>query len=219
MNRVHSQSLLFAFVMAVAGCAAGEPTSSTLPSLDELAAGWSHGRTDPSCRTTGPRGEYLGGAPGAEYCQWPTVSRGPESGTVGGTRDALMGFTLLTWERTFRDSIAVRRFADSLSTEFTRHGLAAYECPGDGRRWQTPGLGVHLTWVRRKADGRPRVLVQATTLPAALPTFLCPAAPTLPVMPPAVTPRAAASQTMLGADSGMEAAAPPPHRWSVHGTT
>ena len=80
--------------------------STQLPpqTLPELAAAWSGGRSDPVCQNRGPNGEYLGTSPGAQYCQWPTVARGPEWGTVGGHRDSIAGLGLITWERSFRDS-------------------------------------------------------------------------------------------------------------------
>ena len=179
---------LFALALALAAgvaCSASEPSSQQPLALEELASGWSGGRADPTCRTTGPRGEYLGGTPGAEHCQWPTVVVGEQRSTVTGSRDAITGLGMLMWERTLRDRDAAERFADSLGSAFTRQGLTEYECPDDGRRWQRPDLGVQLTPVPVGTDGQLKVLVVATSRPAALPELLCPGAPKLQRQAPA----------------------------------
>lgn len=171
--------LAFASITAL-GCRGSEPAAPPQLSLEEIAAAWSGGRADPTCRPQGPRGEYLGPIPGAEHCQWPTVVRGKQFGTVTGNRDAIMGLGLITWERTVSDAAAVEALADSLAGVFTAWGLAEYPCPDGGRRWQRSRLGVQFTPVPPDASGRTRVMVSATSLPSSLPALTCPGAPTLP---------------------------------------
>ncbi len=149
--------------------------------LGELAASWSGGRADPTCRDTGPRGEYLGPVPGAEHCQWPTVVRGTDWGTVSGKRDAISGLGLLIWERTVADSSAAQQLADSLGSALTGQGLEEFQCPGMGRRWQRPELGVQFTVLTAGAEGRLRLMISAVTMPAAIPELLCPGAPEMPL--------------------------------------
>jgi hypothetical protein len=185
--------LALALVMVgVTACGTRETAPQPEMTLEEIAAAWSGGRADPTCRSSGPRGEYLGPVPGAEHCQWPTVTRGAEWGTVTGLRDAVMGLTSLTWERSVPDTSAAARLADSLGTALTRHGLTAYLCPEGGHRWQQPGLGVQYVLGPLGADGRVRVTVFATTLTESLPELLCPGAPKLPAegSPPARPPAA-----------------------------
>ena len=183
MTKWWRRALSASLVALSSACTTTDTVSAEPMSLAALARAWSANSSDTSCRTTGPRGEYLGA--GGSYCQWPTISRGAEFGIVGATREFGVDFELLTWERSFRDSTRAFRLADSLTTEFTRQGLSAYECPGKARRWQAPGLGVHLTLLPSRNDNLVHVLIQATIMPAALPAFLCPSAPTLPVVPPA----------------------------------
>src|SRR5688572_8317172 len=80
--------------------------------VDSLAAGWSGGRTDPVCQIRGPRGEFLGTEPGAEYCQWPTLVQGRIWGTVGAYRDSVHGYSHMLWERTFTTDTARARVID-----------------------------------------------------------------------------------------------------------
>jgi hypothetical protein len=178
--------------MTAAACGAREPADPAADAprtLEELAAAWSGGRTDPTCQPHGPRGEDLGPLPGSEYCQWPTVVRGRQSSTVSGMRNALSGSLVsLTWERAVPDSAAVARLRDSLGTAFRAWGLAEHPCRSGGRRWQTATFGAEFAAGVRGRDGRLRVLVFATTLPAALTPVTCPGAPTLPPAMPRRSP-------------------------------
>lgn len=177
--------------IAALACGGGEPAPSSPLTLGEIAAAWSGGRTDPTCRTHGPRGEHLGPLPGAEHCEWPTVVRGGHRGTVTGFQDALAGLTMITWERTIPDSTAASVLVDSLDAAFTAWGLQAYDCPDGGRRWQQPTLGIQLSPVPSTAAGM-RMMVVATTIPSALHEVTCRGAPTLPLEDPrrAPAPRA-----------------------------
>ena len=146
------------------------------PTLEALAAAWSAGRAEPQCQPRGPRGEYLGPAPGAAYCQWPTVARNLGVGMVSGHRDAVTGLGEITWDRMLPDTAAVTRLADSLGGALTARGLHGRVCPGGGRRWEAAALGVQFLRVRSRPDVGPRVLVFATTVPSALPDLNCPRA-------------------------------------------
>lgn len=145
-------------------------------SLEALGAAWSADRAAPECKSTGPRGEYLGGL-GQQYCQWPTVAHPRELGIVSGTTAPELGFVALTWERGFDDPSRVLAVRDSLGDALTTAGLIAHECPADGRRWQRDGLAIQFSTLPPGASGRSRVIIQATTLPGALPSLLCPSAP------------------------------------------
>lgn len=170
-------------VVAMLGCGDAEPAPPAQLSLGEIAAVWSGGRTDPTCRDRGPRGEYLGPIPGSEHCEWPTVVRGGHRGTVTGFRDAAAGLTMITWERRVPDADAAAALADSLGAAFTGWGLQSYACPDGGRRWQRPHLGIQLTPVPPTSGGA-RVMVTATTFPSALHAVTCRGAPTLPLESP-----------------------------------
>lgn len=180
MNHFRTLTILLPTMLAC-GEREAAPTQLT---LEALAAEWSGGRHDPTCRNRGPRGEYLGSSPGAEYCQWPTVSRGAYWGTVSGSRDSLFGLTALTWERVVADSAAAATLADSLGVALIEHGLVAYTCPNAGHRWQTPGFGVQFDYYPAAAAGRPKVLVFATVIPSGLADLTCPGVPTLPLETP-----------------------------------
>ena len=113
-------ALLAVALLATAGCRGREDVPPGPPTFAGLAAAWSGRRADPTCQPQGPRGEYLGGIAGAEYCQWPTVVRGRQSGTVRGHRSAGGGLALLTWERALAEPAAVDGFADSRGTALGR---------------------------------------------------------------------------------------------------
>lgn len=186
--RVHRSTLVPLVVIGLLAVACEAPsTPSTPPTVAALAAGWSAGRSDPRCGDRGPRGEYLGPIPGAEHCQWPTVSRGREFGTVFATRDSINGWTSLTWERVLADTSRVRTVLDSLETEFLRAGLSAHACAGGGRRWQAPGLVVQTSAATVRAAGGIVVLVFVAAQAASIPTLLCPDAPPLQDPPDART--------------------------------
>jgi hypothetical protein len=181
-----------ALVMITSLAACREPaTRSARKSLEELAAGWSGGRANPTCRNRGPIGEYLGTTPGAEYCQWPTLVRGAEWGTVGGQRDSIFGMTMITWQRKFRSAAGANWLIDSLGKEFRAQGFREWPCPNGGRRWETNQLGVLIERLVPKT-GTEVLTVFATTMPQALPEKFCPVdrrfgPPEPPVKPKSVT--------------------------------
>ena len=144
------------------------------PTLVALAAAWSAGRAEPVCQSRGPRGEYLGPIPGAEYCHWPTVARDLGVGTVSGHRDGVGGLTEITWDRTLPDTAAAARLADSLGTALTARGLRERPGRGGGRRWESAALGVQFLRVPARPGAGSHVLVFATSLPGALPDLTCP---------------------------------------------
>jgi hypothetical protein len=146
--------------------------------LQELAEAWSGGRTDPTCQTRGPHGEYLGALPGATYCQWPTVARGSEWSIVGGHRNSVLGLTDIVWERRVRRHDSAVTLADSLGKELRSQGLREQLCARGGRRWETATLGILLTVYPARSDGAVIVTVFATTMPRALPRVDCPATTT-----------------------------------------
>lgn len=171
-------------ILGTAPAACGERVvDAAAPSLEEIAAAWSGGRSDPTCRATGPGGKQMGPVRGAEHCEWPTVSRGGHSGAVTGTRDSLGVLTSLTWQRSVPDSAAAAQLVDSLARALAAAGLTSYSCRGGGRRWQRIGLGVQFMPVATEANGRRRVMVFATPVPEALPALLCPGAPASPPAP------------------------------------
>lgn len=172
------------FPLALLAC--GDGPAPVPPSVLELASAWSGGRSDPVCGNRGPRGEYLGPLPGAEHCQWPTVTRGREFGTVFATRDSANGWTGVTWERVFVDTARVQVMLDSLDASFVASGLFAHRCSTGGRRWQAPGLVVQTMPPTPRPAGGFVVSVIVTKWEAAVPTLFCPDAP--PVTDPA--PRA-----------------------------
>jgi len=172
--------LLGCTLVVIASCRRSEARVSPPVGLVELAAAWSGGRTDPTCQPRGPRGEYLGGLPGVEYCQWPTVVRGRQSGTVSGTQDEISGLRMIMWERAVPDSATAAKLRDSLSATLKAQGLVEYPCPAGGRRWLRDDFAVEFLPGRTRADGRLHLGVVATTLPTTLVPALCPAAPQVP---------------------------------------
>lgn len=180
-TRVLTRALACALCSALlTGCTAEPSPDFAQTSLETLAAAWSAHRGDPICSDRGPRGEYLGPMPGAQFCQWPIVRRADLWSRVTGTQDGALGLTLITWERVTRDSAQLLAVTDSLERAFTAAGLRAYVCPGNGRRWQRAGLGVQLSALPPDQMQRPRLTVVATTMPAAIPRMFCPDAPELP---------------------------------------
>lgn len=172
-------------ILLAAGAACGErAVDDAPPTLGEIAAAWSGGRSGPTCRATGPGGAQMGPVRGAEHCEWPTISRGGHSATVTGTRDSLGVLQSLTWQRSVPDSTTAAQLVDSLGLALTAAGLTSYPCQGGGRRWQRAGLGVQFMPVATEGDGRRRVMVFATPVPEALPALLCPGAPASPLPPP-----------------------------------
>lgn len=143
----------------------------------ELASAWSGGRSDPVCRNRGPRGEYLGPLPGAEHCQWPTVTRGREFSTVFATRDSANGWTSVTWERVFVDTARALVMLDSLDASFVASGLHAHRCSTGGRRWQARGLVVQSMPPTPRPAGGFLVSVIVAKWAEAVPTLFCPDAP------------------------------------------
>jgi hypothetical protein len=174
-----SRVLAVALLLASVAC---EPTRDAPPlTIEGFAAALSGGRTDPVCRNRGPRGEYLGPIPGAEHCEWPTVTRGAEYSTVTATRDSLNGWTSITVNRLFVDTARVTVFLDSLDSEFTAAGHAAHLCKGGGRQWQTKGLVVQSTPPFAAPTGGHSLMLFAVESPAAIPRLLCPDAPPPPI--------------------------------------
>lgn len=162
---------------ALLGCARTDAAPvRRLETLAEFAAQWSGGRTDPTCRRLGPRGEYLG--PRIVYCQWPTVVRGAQHGTVGGNRDSISDvFHMITWERTMRDSAATKAFSDSLGAALRAQGFDEWACPGGGYVWETRKLAAALLPWRMMPDGDKKIVVMATTFPDAIDSVDCPRPP------------------------------------------
>ena len=161
----------------VSGCEDQADVTPAVPTLEQLAAAWSGGRADATCRSSGSAGEYAGPMRGAEHCEWPTVSRGAHAGTVTGTRDSLGVLRSLTWQRSVPDSATAAQLVDSLGVALAAAGLTSYSCRGGGRRWQRAGLGVQFMPVAVESSGRRRLMVFATPMPEALPALLCPGAP------------------------------------------
>lgn len=165
---------LVPFAAIAMGCGRAERADPPL-TLESLAVGWSGGRTDPTCQSRGPRGEHLGVVPGAQYCQWPTVARGPERGTVGAHRDSVIGYSLLAWERVFGSEASLAQLADSLSEAFRARGMRERPCVLGGRRWESETLGVEL--MRSRSHPGVVAMIVATTLPKAMSQLTCPATP------------------------------------------
>lgn len=166
---------LLGLTTVLVGCS--KQAESPRLSVAYIAASWSGGRTDPVCSNRGPRGEYLGRTPGAEHCQWPTVTRGTEFGTVSATRDSINGWTSITWERVFKDTAGVTTMLDSLDRAFVAAGLLAHRCVGGGRRWQAPGLAVQSMPPVQRPAGGVLVSVIAVENAVAIPSLFCPDAP------------------------------------------
>ncbi len=186
MSLTH-RTLMLLLVSALLAC---EPKQEATPlTAVGLAAALSGGRTDPVCRNRGPRGEYLGPVPGAEHCQWPTVTRGAEFSTVTATRDSILGWTSLTYERVFSDTARVRVALDSLDDAFTAQGLVAHRCVGGGLRWYSPSLVVQTMPAMPRPAGGHVMMLYASGLPAAIPSLFCPDAP------PVTTPRDPSART------------------------
>ena len=156
----------------VGGCGRGERAeTASSPTLEELAAGWSGGRTDPTCSDRGPRGEYLGHVPGTKYCQWPTVIQGARWSRVGGERTPGSGFGMITWERKVAARAEVAALVDSLRQALLDRGLHEHGCPDGSPRWDDERIGVQF--LRGGVDSL-QVTVMATILPEVFQQF-CPA--------------------------------------------
>jgi hypothetical protein len=153
--------VVVASVLMVGACADAERRAPL--SVESLAAGWSGGRTDPVCQIRGPRGEFLGTEPGAEYCQWPTLVQGRIWGTVGAYRDSANGYKYMRWERVFMTDTARARVIDSLSQEFRARGLQERPCGDRGHRWESRDFTIELTRVTRP-DGSLMVSVFAAPI-------------------------------------------------------
>lgn len=166
--RLASALLITALIM---GCGRGERARSLpTPTLEELAAGWSGGRTDPTCSDRGPRGEYLGHLPGTKYCQWPTLIQGARWSRVGGERMPRFGFGMITWERKILARSEVTALVDSLRQELLDRGLHEHQCPDGWPRWDNARLALKL--LAGGSDSL-QVSVLATTVPDAFQAF-CP---------------------------------------------
>ena len=134
---------MIAFLLLTGSCR--DPEHLTPLTIDSLAAAWSGGRTDPTCQNRGPRGEFLGTEPGAEYCQWPTLVQGRVWGTVGAYRDHVNGDLHMLWERVFLTDTARSRVVDSLSRSLRAHGLEERPCRDRGYRWESGTFTVDLS--------------------------------------------------------------------------
>lgn len=177
----HTAHVLSAASLLIA-LACDKPKPDLAPLTPEgLAASLSGGRTDPVCRSRGPRGEYLGPIPGAQHCQWPTVTRGAEFSTVTATRDSVLGWTSLRMERAFSDTLRAAAFLDSLHGSFVDRGLLAHRCSTGGRRWQSEAITIQTMPPVAQPSGRYVLSLMATGLPGAIPALSCPDAP--PLMP------------------------------------
>src|SRR6185503_4750503 len=141
--------------------------------LESLAIQWSGGRRDPACQSLGPRGEYLGNdLPGTRYCQWPTISRGAERGTVGAYRDSVVGYRLVIWERVFTSETGLHRLRDSLSQSFRKRGFRERSGAMEGWRWESDNIGVE--WGRTMSQpGIHAVVITGTILPKQVSSLVC----------------------------------------------
>jgi hypothetical protein len=175
--------LALLLLAATAACSSKPDPVAALPTVPELGAAWSGGRTDPVCNNRGPRGEYLGPTPGAQHCQWPTPVRGAEFSTVSATRDSVLGWTTLTWERVFTDTSRVRILLDSLDGAFAELGVTPHRCAIGTRRWQAPGLVVQSAFPMPRPTGGVTLHIYAATIPVTIPSMLCPDAPPLNSQP------------------------------------
>ena len=173
--RLHLQ---LAALLTVAGCDA--VPAATEIDLMRLGAAWSGGRTNPTCWPEAPRANLADSLMVNERCEWPTVRRGIEWGTVTGSRDPIFGLKMLTWNRVLRDTAALHALRDSLARAFVAQGLTEYQCDSVDRRWQHDTFGVQLNVGVPQANGQPQVIVLATTWPWALPSITCPVAPQIP---------------------------------------
>jgi len=144
--------------------------------IESLAAAWSLDHVAPKCRNRGPRGEYLGTLPGAEYCQWPTITRDEEWGVVGAHRDSVNGYSHMTWDRVFRTEASRSEFIDSLDQALHKRGLSSQPCRDGARRWTSERFAIEMSPITG-VPGPPKVLVFATPHPEALPDLMCRRAP------------------------------------------
>ena len=131
-----------ALLLLLLACGDVRP-SKPQPSLEQLASGWSGGRSDPKCQDKGPRGEYLDKILNQEYCQWPTLIQGDLYGVVGGYKypDAY-GYVL--WERFVKNEGVVTYVLDSLQKEFRAAGFREWKCDGGGTLWQGDSIDVQF---------------------------------------------------------------------------
>ena len=166
------RALASLLVLTTFACSSKPETPSL--TAETLAAALSGGRSDPVCRNRGPRGEYLGPIPGAEHCQWPTVTRGAEFSTASAARDSVNGWTTITLERVFSDTARASVFIDSLNAAFVNVGLLPHRCATGGHRWQADGLVVQTVPTSPRPAGGHLLMLFAA---AAIPSLLCPDAP------------------------------------------
>lgn len=184
MTHSHPLRLLAtASLFAVLACGEAKPEAAPV-TAESLAASLSGGRTDPVCRSRGPRGEYLGPVPGAQFCQWPTVTRGAEFSTVTARRDSVLGWGSLTMERLFTDTARATVFLDSLHGAFVAAGLLPHRCSTGGRRWQADGIVIQTMPPVARSSGGYVLNLYAAGLPGAIPSLYCPDAPPPPLRDP-----------------------------------
>ena len=170
----------------LAACRGGAPATidsaalaTQVPTLRQLATGWSGGQTRSRCQDEGPKGEYLG-LPGEQYCVWPAPAGISVSGEVSAHR-ALGKLLFLHWTRPTAGRADANRLVDSLDRAFTSRGLHARECPSgevpaghlEVTRWEAPTLIVELSLIT-PAQGAPRLSVMAGDDPRAVPDVMCP---------------------------------------------
>lgn len=167
-----------AALLIVVGCDTVPPATEL--DLMQLGAAWSGGRTDLTCRPEGLRANLVDSVMANETCEWPTVKRGTESGKVTGSRDAISGLQMLTWNRVLRDTAALHALRDSLARAFVAQGLTEYQCDTVDRRWQNDTFGVQLIVGLPQSNGQPQVVIFATKMPWALLPISCPVAPQIP---------------------------------------
>ena len=169
-------------LLAIALPLATAPAQGPPGGVGELAQAWSGGQLHPHCQSSGPRGEYLGGA-GSRYCEWsaPAGSAGREK--LSASYSELGGPALLTWERKTFNSSDARRLSDSLDAAFVKRRLAKRTCPGGdvpaGRASGSVWEGAHLLVFLSRVDppsGAPKISIMATDAPEAFPAVLCPKA-------------------------------------------
>jgi hypothetical protein len=183
--------LQLAALLTVMACDAVPPANEF--DLVQIGAAWSGGRTDPKCWLEGLPATLADSVMATERCEWPTVTRGTESGTVTGSRDPVFGLKGLTWNRVLRDTAALHALRDSLARAFVAQGLTQYECDSVDRRWQHDTFGVQLNVGLPRPNGQPQVVVVATVWPWALPPISCPVAPQIPSPLPALPRRGRAT--------------------------
>jgi hypothetical protein len=165
-------TLLAAAVLTAFGCA--ERVDAPPFSVLELASAWSGGRAEPICSNRGPRGEYLGTTPGAQLCRWPELTRGTEFSSVTATRDSVLGWSSIQWERITRDSATAAGVLDSLDRVFTRAGFRTVPCPFGARQWRTEGMVVQTMPIMPRPTGRMSLSIWVVPSPAAIPSLICP---------------------------------------------